>query len=148
MTDRIEKRAEAYFAEIRRMGGVIAGIDNGYFQREIAEAAFRYQEEVDRGERQVVGVNAYVESEPAEGIEILRVDPAVEAEQRTSLAAVRARRSASDVAAALQALERASRHGRGVMEAIVDAVRVYASEGEIVGVLQAVHGRYRETSVF
>jgi methylmalonyl-CoA mutase, N-terminal domain len=148
MTDRIEAKAEEYFAEIRRMGGVIAGIENGYFQREIAEAAFRYQEEVDHGERQIVGVNAYVEPEPATGIEILRVDPAVEAEQLTRLRSVRERRSAGDVAAALAALEHAARSEGGVMEAIIDAVRVYASEGEIVSTLQGVYGRYRETSVF
>ena len=148
MTNRIEAQAEAYFAEIRRMGGVIAGIENGYFQREIAEAAFRYQAEVDSGERKIVGVNAYVEPEAATGIEILRVDPAVETEQLARLGAVRARRSASDVAAALSALEAAARRGGDLMAAILDAVRVYASEGEIVSALQGVYGRYRETSVF
>ncbi|MCL6595495.1 MAG: methylmalonyl-CoA mutase family protein [Firmicutes bacterium] len=148
LTNRIEARAEAYFREIREMGGVVAGIENGYFQREIAEAAFRYQAEVDRGERVVVGVNAYVEDTPEEGIEILRIDPSVEREQIGRLMAVRECRDPEAVAAALAALEAAARREGDVMGPILDAVRAYATEGEIVQALQRVYGRYRETSVF
>jgi methylmalonyl-CoA mutase N-terminal domain/subunit len=148
LTNRIEARAEAYFREIREMGGVVAGIENGYFQREIAEAAFRYQAEVDRGERVVVGVNAYVEDAPGEEIEILRIDPSVEREQIARLMAVRERRDPEAVAAALAALEAAARREGDVMGPILDAVRAYATEGEIVQTLQRVYGRYRETSVF
>jgi len=148
LTDRIEAQAEAYFREIDAMGGVVAGIDNGYFQREIAEAAFRYQSDVDAGERLVVGVNAYVDADDGGDLEILRVDPAVEVEQIQRVAQVRAQRDERGVRTALDGLEGAAREGRNVMEPILDAVRAYATEGEIVASLQAVHGRYRETSVF
>lgn len=147
LTNQLEERAETYFREIRAMGGVLAGIANGYFQREIADAAYRYQQEVDAKERVVVGVNAYVEEE-ATPIETLYIDPTVERAQVARLAEVRAHRDAGAVEAALRALERAARRGEPLMEPLLDAVRVYATEGEMVACLQNVFGRYRETSVF
>lgn len=148
LTDRLEARAEAYFREIREMGGVLRGIENGYFQREIAEASFRYQEEVDRKERIVVGVNAYQEPDEATPIETLSIDPTVEPEQIARLTEVRRTRDEGSVHAALAVLEEAARRGDNLLDPLLAAVRTYATEGEMVTTLQKVYGRYRETSVF
>jgi methylmalonyl-CoA mutase N-terminal domain/subunit len=147
LTDRMEAGAEDYFQRIEEMGGVLAGIEDGFFQREIADAAYRFQQEVDRKERLIIGVNAFLEEE-TESIPVLRIDPDVERVQRESLQAVRAHRDQAAVDTALDAVRNAAANGRNLMEPILDAVRVYATEGEIIGAMRAVFGTYREVSVF
>jgi methylmalonyl-CoA mutase N-terminal domain/subunit len=147
MTNKMEREAYAYFDRIREFGGVIPAIDAGFFQREIADAAFDYQEQVDAGDRIVVGVNAYVDENEAPP-EILKVDSALEIKQRARLAAVRARRDGAEVERTLAALGQAAREGRNLMPSLVDCARVYASVGEMCDVLRGEFGLYRETPFF
>lgn len=147
LTDRLEAEAEAYFQEIDAMGGVLAGIENGYFQREIAEAAFRYQQELERHEAYQVGVNVFVDAETVP-MPILHIAPGVEAEQKATLERARQVRPAAPVAAALDALRAAAAGTENLMPPIIEAVRAGASEGEIVESLRSVFGSYRERPVF
>jgi methylmalonyl-CoA mutase N-terminal domain/subunit len=147
MTDRIEQEALDYFRRIDDQGGVLAALDQSFFQREIAEASYRFQQEVESGQRRIVGVNAYT-SEDDDAVEILRISPEVERRQRERLAAVRERRHQAPVDRALAALSRAAESDRNVLPHLVDCARVYASEGEICDALRAVWGVYRETPVF
>jgi methylmalonyl-CoA mutase, N-terminal domain len=148
LTDEMERQAYAYFAKIDELGGMVEAVKRSFPQREIADAAFRYQQEVDRGERVVVGVNRHVaEREPP--LEILRIDPALEGKQVGRLGAVRAARDSAQVEAALAALgQAAGRPDENLMPALLDAARAHCSEGEIVEALQAVFGTYAEAPVF
>jgi methylmalonyl-CoA mutase N-terminal domain/subunit len=147
LTDRLEAEAEEYFRQIEEMGGVLRGIENGFFQREIAEASYRYQQELERHQKLVVGVNAFVEEEQ-ERIPILHIDPAVEREQVEALRAFRAGRRTDRVEQALGRLTAAARGTENLMEPILEAVRVGATEGEIVDAMKTVFGVYRERPVF
>ncbi len=147
LTNGMEEAAEEYFRKIEEKGGVLAGIEEGFFQREIADAAYRYQQEVDRRERLIIGVNAFQE-EAAETIPVLHVDPKVESIQLESLRAVRQRRDQASVDRALEAIRNAAVGDQNLMEPIIDAVRVYATEGEIIRAMRSVFGTYREVSVF
>jgi methylmalonyl-CoA mutase, N-terminal domain len=148
LTDEIEARAYEYFERIDELGGMIAAVKAAYPQREIAEAAYRFQREVDSGARVVVGVNAFLEGD-GEETATMRIDPALERKQIDRLVAVRARRDGAAVEGALAALRRAAAVDReNLMEGLIAAARVHASEGEIVGALQDVWGDYRETPVF
>ncbi len=148
LTNELERQAYEYFDRIEELGGVVAAIEQNFFQREIAEAAFRYQGEVERGERVVVGVNRYgLEDEPEPAL--LKVDPALEPEQVARVQSLRARRDAGAVESALARLkEDASRDDRNLMPAIVDAARSYATMGEMCDALRDVWGVWRETPVF
>ncbi len=147
MTDRMEEAAYEYFAKIDELGGMVEAVKLSYPQREIADAAFRYQQEVDAGERIVVGVNGYrVDDE--EPIHTLQIDPALTRKQLDRLAGVRARRDASGVEAALTELKRAAAGDENLMEPLLTCARAHASEGEIVAALQEVFGTYTETPVF
>jgi methylmalonyl-CoA mutase, N-terminal domain len=147
LTDKMEAAAYEYFRKIDELGGMVEAIKQNYPQREIADAAFQFQEEVDAGKRIQVGVNRYqtIDEEP---IEILRIDPALERKQIDRLAAVRGRRRGSDVEAALASLKQAAQTDGNLMEPLLDCARAHASEGEIVGALQQVFGTYTETPVF
>ena len=147
LTDRIEDAAYDYFARIDELGGMVAAIEQSYPQREIADASFRYQQEVDGRERIVVGVNGFTEG-PDESISTLHIDPALERKQIGRLEAVRARRSPEEVEDALERLREAADAGRNLMEPLIECARANASEGEIVESLQRVFGRYTETPVF
>jgi methylmalonyl-CoA mutase, N-terminal domain len=147
LTDRMEEAAYDYFAKIDELGGMVEAIKQNYPQREIADAAFRYQREVDSGERIVVGVNRHADPNE-EPIVTLRIDPALERKQVDRLQAVRARRSGADVETALTRLKEAAAGDANLMEPIVECARAHASEGEIVGALQEVFGTYTETPVF
>jgi methylmalonyl-CoA mutase, N-terminal domain len=147
MTDRLEREAYDYFERIDRLGGVINALNENFFQREIAEASYRYQQEVEDGRRLVVGVNSYA-SEDDDQVEILRISPEVERRQKDRLNAVRGRRDAATVQASLDRLSADAATDRNVMPALVDCARAYASEGEICDALRAVWGVYRETPVF
>jgi methylmalonyl-CoA mutase, N-terminal domain len=147
LTDELERRAYDYFAKIDELGGMVEAVKRNFPQREIADAAFTYQQEVDQGRRIVVGVNAF-SHEDGEPLEILRIDPALERKQVGRLADARTRRDASTVESALGALrERAAGEGN-LMPALLDAARAHATEGEIVEALQAVFGTYTEAPVF
>jgi methylmalonyl-CoA mutase N-terminal domain/subunit len=151
MTDEVEAEAMAYIEEIREMGdgsmreGVLAGIEEGYFQREIQDSAYEYQERVERGEETVVGVNEYSIDEDTEP-ELLKVDDAVQERQRERLAEVKAERDDEAVEEALDAIGEAAAAGENVVPAVVDAVKLYATMGEIMGVFKEEFGTYRETA--
>jgi methylmalonyl-CoA mutase N-terminal domain/subunit len=147
LTSRLEREAYDYFARIRELGGVVAAIDAGFFQREIADAAFAYQEAVDAGERIVVGVNRFVDPNERQP-DLLKVDPALETKQVERLRAVKARRDAAAVEQALAALRTTAERGENVLPALIDCARVYASVGEMCDVLRGVFGLYRETPFF
>jgi methylmalonyl-CoA mutase N-terminal domain/subunit len=147
LTDEMEKRALEHIRRIDEMGGMIRAVEEGYPQREIAESAFRYQREIETGERTVVGVNA-LRSEDADPIPILKIDETVARAQVERLRAVRAERDAARVKEGLAAVERACRDGTNVMPPIIDAVKAYASLGEICDVFRRVFGAYREDGRF
>ena len=150
LTDEVEQETMAYIEEIREMGdgsmreGVLSGIREGYFQREIQEAAYEYQERVERREETVVGVNAY-ESEEDTQPELLTVDSGTRKRQLDRLESVKAERDDEAVEAALADLREVTRTGENVMPAIIDAVKAYATMGEIMGVFEEEFGSYQET---
>jgi methylmalonyl-CoA mutase N-terminal domain/subunit len=147
-TDRMEERCYDYFRKIDELGGMVEAVKRNYPQREIADAAFELQQEIDAGERVVVGVNRY-ESDDEEPIPTLRVDPALERKQLDRLQGTRARRDGAEVERSLAALRgEAAREGVNLMEPLLDCARARASEGEIVESLQRVFGDYTETPVF
>ncbi len=148
LTDRMEQEAESYFEKIDSLGGVIPGIEAGFFQREIAEAAYRYQRELDRKEKIIVGVNDYVEENEEVSIPILLISPEVEVRQRRRLAEVRQSRDAGKVRDSLQALKRAAEDGSNVMPRLIECTRSYATLGEMCGTLAEVFGIYEEPAVF
>jgi len=149
LTNRLEAEAYDYFDRIRRLGGVVPAIKENFFQREIAEASFRFQREVDAGERVIVGVNRYDEPDANEDIELLRIDPALERKQVERIRALRARRDAVTVEAALARLKRDAEHeNRNLMPAIIEAAKSYATMGEMCDTLRSVWGTWRETPVF
>jgi methylmalonyl-CoA mutase, N-terminal domain len=148
LTNRLEAEAYDYFERIRKLGGVIPAIKENFFQREIADASFRYQHEVEQKQRIVVGVNRYTH-EDEQPLELLRIDPSLEGKQIRRVEALRGRRDSAAVDAALTRLkEDAAREGRNLMPPIVDASRAYVTMGEMCDALRAVWGVWRETPVF
>ncbi len=144
LTNEIERQAQAYIEKIDAMGGVLVAIEQGYIQQEIADAAYRYQQAVEKGERIVVGVNAYQIEEEARRLKRLVVDPAVEARQRERLAALRARRDSERASAMLARVEAAARApDQMLMPLFIAAVEAGCTLGEICGVLRQVWGEYR-----
>jgi len=148
LTNELERQAYDYFERIDELGGVIPAIEQNFQQREIAEASFRYQSEVERGERVVVGVNRY-EQDDEQPIDLLRIDPALEQKQIERVQAVRASRDSSAAEAALARLkEDAAYDDRNLMEPIMEASRAYVTMGEMCDALREVWGTWRETPVF
>jgi methylmalonyl-CoA mutase N-terminal domain/subunit len=147
LTDEMERSAYSYFARIDELGGMVEAIKQNFPQREIADASFRYQREVDEGKRIVVGVNDYVVSDEAE-IHTLRIDPEMERKQRGRVEATRAKRDSAEVERALGALKAAAATEANLMPLILEAARARASEGEMVSALQEVFGSYTEQPVF
>ena len=148
LTNRLEAEAYDYFGRIRELGGVIAAIKENFFQREIAEASFRYQTEVESGQRVIVGVNRYEDPEEKE-IEILAIDQALEAKQIERVRALRGRRDSATVEESLARLKgNAAEDGVNLMPAIIDASRAYVTMGEMCEALREVWGTWRETPVF
>jgi methylmalonyl-CoA mutase N-terminal domain/subunit len=148
LTDRMEEQCHAYFERIDQLGGMVEAVKLGFPQREIADAAFRYQQEVESGLRRLVGINAYTEGDDRE-LAILRIDPAFETDQVQRVRAFRERRDGERTAAALDALERAAREpDQNLMPHLIEAARAEATEGEMVRALQAVFGTYTESPVF
>jgi methylmalonyl-CoA mutase N-terminal domain/subunit len=147
LTSELERQAYDYFERIDALGGVLAGIEQNFFQREIADAAFRYQREVESGQRVVVGVNRYGaddETEPP----LHRTDPALEGAQVERVAALRARREAAAAERALARLREEAAGDTNLMPALVDASRAYVTLGEMCDALRETWGVWRETPVF
>jgi len=147
LTDRLEEAAYREFTRIDELGGMVEAIKQSYPQREIAEASFRLQEEIEREERIVVGVNRYQQAEDR-ALEILRIPPELERKQIGRVQAVRAGRDAAAAETALTDLRAAAAGERNLMEPLLDAARAHCTEGEVVESLQRVFGTYTETPVF
>ncbi len=147
LTSELERQAYDYFDRIEKLGGVILAIEENFMQREIAEASFRYQGEVERGERVVVGVNRYALEQEAP-VELLRIDPALEAKQIERVRGVRDRRDSGQVEVAIARLQADAESDVNLMPAIMDAARVYTTMGEMCDALRTVWGVWRETPVF
>ncbi len=143
MTDRMEKQAYDYFRQIDSFGGVIKAIEAGFFQREIAEAAYRYQREIDNQRRIMVGVNEYVADDPIT-IPILQMDPDGERRQLARLQELRRTRDNEKFQSTLVALREAAKGAANLMPFILDSVRAYATLGEITDVFREVFGVYQE----
>ncbi len=148
MTDRIEAEAEAYFEKIEALGGVIPAIEAGFFQREIADAAYRYQRELDAKEKIIVGVNDFVEQEESIDIPILQISKEVEVKQVERLREMRAGRNQERVDETLAALRRSAEDGTNMMPRVLDCARAYVTVGEMCRLLEEVFGVYEETPVF
>jgi len=143
LTDRLEREAAAYIQRIDELGGIVRAIEIGFPQKEIAEAAYRYQQELDRGEKIMVGVNKYqLDAEPP--LEILRISPDVEPRQAQRVRERKQARDAAAVRSALAAVQRAARDGANLMPPIIDAVQHECTVGEISDVFRAVFGMYRD----
>ncbi len=147
LTDEMERKAYEYFAKIDELGGMVEAVKLNYPQREIADASYELQAEIDSGRRVVVGVNAHTEGDD-EQTPLLHIDPALERQQIDRVQAVRARRDGAAVEVALTALRETAASQRNLMPPMLDAARAHATEGEIVIALQDVWGDYTETPVF
>jgi len=148
LTDDMEKEAYDYFDKVEAMGGVVEAIEKGFFQREISEAAYRYQKEIESGERTIVGVNDYVLEGEQITIPVLKIDPEVERKQAERTQKLRKDRDNTKVDAALAGLLKASESGENVMPFIVDAVKEYATIGEIFQVWRDLWGEWDEPKIF
>ena len=142
-TNRIESQAYEYFHRIEELGGVLPAIQHGFFQQEIANAAYQYQKEIDEGIRKIVGVNAY-EDHQAVKIPLLKMDPQGYERQVCRLEEVRRERDSGAVGQALDRLRIACQGTENTMPYLLDAVRAYATLGEVVGVMKDVFGKYEE----
>lgn len=147
LTNEMERQAEEYFDKIEKLGGVLKAIDLNFFQQEIADAAYSYQLAIDNKDRIIVGVNEFIEPGKPE-IEVLKIDPRIEQEQIDRVRKLRATRNNHKVENALSALSQAACGEENLMPFILDAVRVYATQGEIIETLRGVFGEYREKPVF
>jgi methylmalonyl-CoA mutase, N-terminal domain len=149
LTDELERQAEAYFEQIAEYGGVVEAIEAGFFQREIADASYRYQRSIEAKDRVIVGVNAFEKDDEQHDIELLRIGEATEREQAESVRQVRKSRDAGVARASLERLQRACRDERdNVMPHLIACVNAYCTEGEIVDAMVEIYGRYVERSVF
>jgi methylmalonyl-CoA mutase N-terminal domain/subunit len=146
MTDRMEQETYNYFEKVEALGGVIPAIERGFFQREIAEAAYRYQMEIDTHQRVVVGINELVEEEPIR-IPLLEMDPEGYERQVARLERIRRERDNEQVSVTLDALRQAASSTENTMPHILDCVRAYATLSEIMGVFREVFGEYREPTI-
>ena len=147
MTDELEKQAEEIFSEIDDLGGVVAGIESGYFQARIARSARRFQDEVEANSRLIVGLNSFQEEGEAD-IEILKIDESAGESQSRRLATLRQTRDADAVERTLAALTEAARADENLMPPMLDAVRSYATLGEIRDALESIYGRFQEPVAF
>jgi methylmalonyl-CoA mutase N-terminal domain/subunit len=147
LTDRLEEQAYEYFEKIDELGGMVEAVKRGFPQREIADAAFELQREIDSGRRIVVGVNSFTESDDSQTA-LHRVDPALEQKQVDRVRAAKAGRDSEALQRTLADVKAAAQGGRNLMPLLIDAARLHASEGEIVEALQAVWGDYREQPAF
>ncbi len=148
LTDKMEKQANEIFEQIDSLGGVIPAIEAGYFQKEIADAAYRYQKEVEKKEKFIVGVNEFVENNEKIDIPILTISPEVEKKQRQSLAELRQSRNREAVEESLAEIRSAANGHVNLMPVLIKAAHNYVTLGEMTGELKQIFGIYEETSVF
>ena len=148
LTNQLEEEAESYFKKIEELGGVVKAIELGFFQKEIADASYSYQREVESKEKVVVGVNEFVDPMKEIEIPVLYIDPKVERNQTVSLRKVKEERDNLKVKETLKRLKEAARGKDNLMPRILECVRVYASEGEIITTLKEVFGEYKEPPIF
>ena len=148
LTLEMEEKAESYFEKIDALGGVIPAIEAGFFQREIADAAYRYQRELDAREKVIVGVNQFVQEDEVVGIPILEIPPGVESKQSARIAGVRSSRDAGNASRALAELKKAAQDGSNLMPRLLDCTRSYVTLGEMCTELAEVFGVHQETPVF
>jgi methylmalonyl-CoA mutase N-terminal domain/subunit len=146
MTDNIEKEAEEYISKIDALGGMIAAIENGYVQSEIQNAAYQFEKELESGKRIVVGVNKFQSKENTKP-DLLKIDIKVQEDQIKFLNKIKNERSAAEVTESLNKLKKAAGGCDNLMPYILDAVKVYATVGEICDVMRSVFGEYKETVV-
>ncbi|MFQ6087806.1 MAG: methylmalonyl-CoA mutase [Candidatus Methanofastidiosia archaeon] len=146
LTNKMEEEAYNYFKRIEKLGGVLRAIEKGFFQKEIANSAYRYQKEIEEKERIVVGVNEFLERESK--IETLKIDPEVERVQKERLRKVKMKRNPQEVREALEELREAAYKDKNLMPEILVAVRAYATLQEMMDVLREVYGEYREQAIF
>jgi methylmalonyl-CoA mutase N-terminal domain/subunit len=146
LTAELESKIEALLAEIESRGGALACIESGWFQDELGASAYLHARAVESGEKPVIGVNRF--ATPSAPIAAFRADPAGEQRQREGLRALRERRSQQDVTRCLDLVEGAARSGENVVPACVEAVKAYATVGEIVGRLRGVFGEWRPSGAF
>jgi methylmalonyl-CoA mutase N-terminal domain/subunit len=146
LTDALEAQADEYIRKIDAMGGMVRAIELGFPMKEIAEASFRYQRKVESGERKIVGVNDFIQADGGQP-EILKLDPSVERTQVENLKKVKARRDAAQVESKLKKITAAARTEQNLLPLILDAVKSYASVGEIMGTLREVWGEYHDPGI-
>ena len=146
-TNRLEAEAEEYFKEIEERGGVVPCIEAGYIQKEIHNSAVKYQLQVERGEKRVVGINCYTEEEQSAPIDLHRIDPKVEEEQRERLRGIRERRDAAKATAELDAIRKACHDGSNLLERFISAAHADCTLGEIAQVLRDEFGEFQEPSI-
>ena len=143
LTDRIEQEADALMKELEKAGGVVACIEQGIIQRKIEDSAYEYQKEIEKGERIIVGVNRFQVEEEIRP-PLLRVDPAIEQAQVKNLAQLRKERNNDKVTASLDHLRAAAQGDENLMPVILEAVKEYATLGEICNILRGIFGVYKE----
>jgi len=148
MTNKIQEKAESYFRQIEEMGGVVAGIEKGFFQQEIARAAFVYQKEIDAKERIIVGVNDFVDEEEKIEIPILSIPEEVEKSQIKRLQETKRTRNNRKVSESLRKLKNAALNNENLMPYLIESAKEYCSIGEMVDTLKEVFGEYTENAEF
>jgi methylmalonyl-CoA mutase N-terminal domain/subunit len=147
LTNEMEEKAMDYIQKVDDMGGAIIAIEKGFFQKEIADSSYRYQKEVDEEERTIVGVNDYQIKKEEYPMELLRVEPKVEKEQVANLQKMKETRNSRKVEETLAKLESSAEKDENLMPTIIEAVKAYATLGEICSVLRKVYGEYKELIV-
>jgi methylmalonyl-CoA mutase N-terminal domain/subunit len=147
LTNKIEQGALDYFDRIDAMGGMVEAVEKGFPQREIQESAYQYQKALERGEQTIVGVNKYAMADEGPEVPILVIDESVRHQQVERLEKTRARRDAGEVARTLEAIRKAAQRGENTMRSTIEAVRAYATLGEICSALRDVYGVYEEPAI-
>jgi len=144
LTNEMEEQAMEYINKIDSMGGVIAGIEKGFFQKEIADSAYKYQKEIENNERTIVGVNEHAVEKDWIPIKLLRIEQQAEKEQVDSLQKLKKKRNNKKAKDVLDKLHKTAEHDENLMPTIIEAVKNYATIGEICDVLRNVYGQYKE----
>jgi len=147
LTDKMEEEAEKYFSKIEEIGGVVKGIEEGYFQREIAGASSRYQKEIETKERIIVGVNEFIKEDEKLEISLLKIDEEVEKNQIKRLKELKNNRSKEEVDKRLAGIRKAAENGTNLVPPIIEAVHLYATEGEIIDELKKVFGKWEAPKI-
>jgi methylmalonyl-CoA mutase N-terminal domain/subunit len=147
LTNKMEEGAYWYFEKIEKLGGVLSGIEKGFFQREIADSAYKYQKDIENKKRIIVGLNEYVEGEE-EPMELREPDPAFEARKIAELKAFKSRRNPKKVSARMEQIREVAQGDGEFMPLLIEAVKDGLTLGEIIGLMREVFGEYREEAIF